>query len=670
MPTKEFANNTIKAVIDGPIKKSVNSVFDGINRGVESLDLYGKYSKAQRLQIKNQLENVKLLGMPSPIKLETIYYPTQILTTIRRRLYEQEWLKQDDPINNKPYSKKTGAKNAPISADEYVEKNKKIVVLGGPGAGKTTFLKFLSLLHASAIDLPHKKTQKELVPFFVQLPHFAKSNQELLDYICESLTKASDEYARDYVCRVFEKDHAILLLDSLDEVPISQRKTVTEQIKIFETRFTNARIVLSCRIADYEETLDNFCEVEIARLNKDAIKKIVYAWFNDDSIKAKKLLGLIQNDDGVATLTETPLLLSLLCIQYRHDLALPKRKSELYRRCVDTLLRDWDTSRGFRRESAYENISDDRKERLFEHISGKFFIELESYELRKDLLIDTVSSFLSKIDLDSSIAAGLIQEIERHHGILEQFSQDSYCFSHTSLQEYFVARHILSRRIEQELVTANIDNENWHPIIEFIVALAENPTPILKTIIKKSEISGLSNFPPMARRTKLLMLLYKCLLSSPFTERETLLLCHKHLVESQISMSHIFISGNVIPIAELSPSGVRHILLHTSRPRPTLGDALQPYRKFTNQILSAPINSYAEACFQGVDNRLEEFTSSLNGVHGYANTALLINLLMPLGISHPNEVLDRLDLIFKNTTGAFFKNISSNSYDYIKTLIK
>lgn len=658
----------LESLTSGPVKQSVNSAFGALNSHIESLDLFKKYSAAQFERIRSQHQHIKLLGMTAPIPLENIYYPTAVSTTIHRRLYEQEWLSGNNTrVPKKRNEIHKSRPKATISAEEYVYDNRKVVILGGPGAGKTTFLRFMALANAKGIASAKIEKNKQLVPFFVHLPQFSKSSATIFEFISEPLKSSTTEYASSYVRRVFKNGRALLLLDSLDEVPTANRSSTLSKIKEFESCFPNARIILSCRTADYEETLESFCEVEIARLGRGAISKIVSAWFESDQEKASQLTNLISSDDGVASLTETPLLLSLLCIQYRHDLTLPRRKVELYRRCVDTLLRDWDTTRGFRRETAYENMSDDRKERLFEHVAGKFFVEHESYEFKREHLIYIVSKFIEKIDLNESHSCGLIDEIDRHHGIIERLSQDSYCFSHTSLQEYFVARHILAQRSEFDLVSKNMDNESWHPVIEFIVALAENPASILDLLIQKSNVSGLSNFPPMARRTKLLMLLYKSMISAPFVDRKTSALCYQHLVNTQLAMAKIFINGKVIPFAELGPSGVRHILLHMDRPRPTLGDALQPYRRLANQIFLSPITGYAQECFTAADELINGVASG-RSKNKFIDLTLSINLLIPLGQQFPEDVVKRLNALpGESGKDSLIEKLLSNSIKYINS---
>lgn len=656
----------VKKALEGPIKQSVGAVFDTVNRKVEAFDLRGKYAKAQKRQIKTTHANIKLLGMTSPIPLARIFYPTHVSTTIRRRLYEQEWLSENASIATSSKKVTSSKKTANIDAAKYVEANPKVVVLGGPGAGKTTFLRFLALMHADLIE--NAPTHSESLPFFVHLPHFAKTNLGLFEFAIESLIKSTDQYATDFVSKAFNAGKALLLLDSFDEIPRAQRSDVVVRIKSFESLYPNVRIVLSCRTADYEEPLPNFCEVEVSRLSHEAIGKIIRAWFDGETSKATALINLIKNDGGVEELTETPLLLSLLCIQYRHDLQLPKRKTELYKRCLYALLRDWDSERGFSRDTSYEGMSDDRKERLFEHIAGKFFIEQESYEFKKEQVLNVVGEFIACLDIPTTEASPIIDEIERHHGIIEQVSQDFFSFSHTSMQDYFVARHLLSKRIELDEITKNFENENWHPVIEFVLSLAENPSAILDLLIRKSEMKGLSNFPPMARRTKLLMLLYKGMLAAPFVSKELSNECYEHLVTSQIQMTRIFKSGKLIPFPELGEFGIRHLLFHMDRPRPTLGDALGPYRKFSNQILTSPLNGYATICFKACDAfQLSKPKSPLDSLEVLANYATFLNLLLPLAAEWPKEVADRLQDVEKKIGVGFVKDITKRSLSFIES---
>jgi hypothetical protein len=122
------AEATEKALqwFEGPIKQSIKSVFDGINAGVESLDLFNNYHNAHIETLKQEVQFIKLLGMTQPSLLKQLYSPARVSTTIRRRLFTDEWI---SPTRNSPLKV---SDTQLVAGDEFIEGRKRIAVLGGP----------------------------------------------------------------------------------------------------------------------------------------------------------------------------------------------------------------------------------------------------------------------------------------------------------------------------------------------------------------------------------------------------------------------------------------------------------------------------------------------------------------------------------------------------------
>ena len=633
-PSNVNVNVPILSWFDEPIKQSIRSVFNDINTATEALDLAHKYRRNHFRRLRETIRNIKILGMSEPMSLTDLYSPAMVSTTIYRRLYEQEWLSASDTGASSPVRRRQVGRLT--RADEFIENHSRVAVLGSAGSGKTTLLRHLALAMCDKVVFANTKFKTSRFPFHVHLPRYARETAgktSIPDYLAKKLTRYTDSYAPKFVMRLLDRGLAVLVLDSLDEVPPSVRKAVVEQVRETATGYPECQIVVSCRTADYEPIHDSFYEVEIARLTEKAIRTIVNAWFQQERKKAKELLGHLQRDASVKSLCETPLLLSLLCIQFRHDLALPQRKTELFRRCIDAFLRDWDANRGFRRDTVYSNLSDDRKEKIFESVARMALIGGVRYTFPEEDVVRCIESCCDLFGLQLNDAKSILEEIEAHHGILERFSVDSYMFSHPSFQEYFAARNLLSQRQELEAIRKNFDDERWAGVIEFTTTLHGNPTPLLEYLARKSQLGSVKNFPTMARRTQTLLLLYRCLASGvniPNRTREEL---YRKIVAAHGHMSKIFRNGGVFPIAVLVQDGVRYSYLYYKR-RPTLKSALQPLRRLANEILLVPSELYAKIAL----SRLDDISFEGSDHSALESVAATLCLAVPIASSRPQEV--------------------------------
>ncbi|MBS1155805.1 MAG: hypothetical protein H6R07_1729 [Proteobacteria bacterium] len=618
--------------LDDIIRDSFTSVFNGVNEYVEAMDLFNKLKKAHFESLIMQVGSIKILGMPYPVSLEKLYYPTRVSTDIRRRIYTSEW-------TNLSGHKETRKKNlaAEQAGDSYANKFDRIVVLGGPGAGKTTFLKFLALAYSNQDILKKTNLESTYFPIFVHLPSLAKDNCDVIDYISTLLLSKGHIHARAFYQKIFKDGKAAIFLDSLDEVPKEHRSRIVSEINSISQTYPNSKVIVSCRTADYEQILLNFCEVELARLTRDAVCSIVNAWFDKDKSKGELLISLLNNDDTVGSLTETPLLLSLLCIQFKNDLALPKIRTELYRRCVDALLRDWDTTRGFRRDTAYSQLSDDRKERIFESVAGNSCDVNVEYEMLEETVLEYIANAVERFGLDSNDAKGILREIESHHGILEKSSVNTFEFSHGTMHEYFAARYFIAKRQEFEILKKKFHDEQWHNIILFMVSIVDDSTAMLEFLVGKSSMESKQNYPALASRLSHLLLLYRCLAAGVSIPAKTRILICDHLVNSQIQMLKIINKDGVLPYAVKTKTGVRNVLFTYKKIRPTINNILQPYRSLMNEIISYPISEYIDSALKRIN-----IVSSIEENNTFEKIGILTCLLVPISDACPTEFISRM----------------------------
>lgn len=649
--------------IDGPIKKSFQSVFDGLNTSTEALDIFKKFRNNHFKTLLKKVSLIKILGMSEPIPILDVYSPTYVSTTIHSRLYETNWYSQKGPVGRD--LKDTKKSKDVICGDVFIEDHDRIVVLGSAGSGKTTFLKYLALAYSDKRVFKSSKLKTSKLPIYISMNSYTnefEKTESIFKYIADSLRRKTNDFAEHYISRILKKGLAVVFLDALDEVPKKYRKNVFDKINEFADDYPDVKIVLTCRTADYDEPFETFYEVEVVKLNKNAIEKIVKGWFKDDRKNANLLLRHLEHDKDVLGLSETPLLLSLLCIQFRHDLTLPKRKTELYRRCIDTFLRDWDTSRGFRRTTAYESLSDERKHRIFESIAGKYTKSDQITLIFPEEELNTVvGDCCLKFGILEKECSNVLSEIEQHHGIVERYSKDSFIFSHPSIQEYFAARFFIAERNDFDVLKDNFSDTQWFNIIEFLVSMHPGPDRIFEFLISNSEMKGLKTYPAMARRTKILWLIYRCLSVEPYINQELRERCYKHIFRSQLEIAKIYGEGRIFPIAVLMKNGVRHTYYYIDRIRPTLREALQPLRWLSNEILLSPSEYYSQLVWDYIEKHA--FNDKMLG-----NELLIANLLtlcIPISSSKPKNIKKFLEKIIREKGKDIIARFSKESLDVI-----
>src|SRR5436305_3915566 len=155
------------------------------------------------------------------------------------------------------------------TGDEAVEKSpqKRVVILGGPGTGKTTTLKYLAAERArKALDDPDAP-----LPIFLTLPALARSGKTLQRYLVDLVEDMKTEsiYA-EALWKEVEEGNAFLCLDSLDEVTPDLRSRIIELINSWAAEKGNTWIIGS-RFTEYKGgqfKQGQFSEWELLPMNR------------------------------------------------------------------------------------------------------------------------------------------------------------------------------------------------------------------------------------------------------------------------------------------------------------------------------------------------------------------------------------------------------------------
>lgn len=428
--------------------------------------------------------SLKLLGMQQAVPLESVYTAVRFLDALSIRQFaslealERAFRENSDRrLQSRQVSNQDGATVA--HTHQY------LMVLGGPGAGKSTFLRKLGL---EALKGDNGEFGYCCIPVFLELKRFNTDAIDLKTAVIEEFQNFGFPPCEEFALKALEQGQLLILLDGLDEVPKAHQRAMIEAIQTFVTRYDKNRFVASCRIAAYRSSFQHFVDIELADFDDEQIYQFIRNWFQSEHDQLSGTADRcweILNEAGnrpAKELAQTPLLLTFLCLVYNRTQSFPVNRATLYRKALDILLEEWAAEKRIMPGEIYQGLNTDLEKVLLSEIAyygfdrdQLFFTQQELVEQIKTFLADTVDK---PKYLDGR---AILDEIATQQGILVERAEDVFSFSHLTLQEYLTAQYISQdyRQIEN-LVVDHLTQQRWREVFLLVAGLMPNSDELLE----------------------------------------------------------------------------------------------------------------------------------------------------------------------------------------------
>lgn len=370
-----------------------------------------------------------------------------------------------------------------------------LIVLGDPGAGKTTFLKYLALKLATGegADLGLDTRLPILVPLSAYANALAERDVRLDDFVIRYLHDRGADLPFDAMLEeALREGGTLILLDGLDEVQeLGLRQTVAQQVVDFFSLHRRAgnRFVLTSRVVGYRQVrpvCEGLAECMLVDFEDEEIREFVARWTaaletaargntqvaaQEAEREQRELQETIDRNPGVRGLAANPLLLTILALMKRQGVVLPERRVELYDQYVRTLLSSWNRARGLGRPPArdldvVETVRILAPLALWMHQANPGVGLVKQGDLQRKL----EEIYAGRGDAGAEQAARqFLADVREYAGLLLERGAGQYGFIHLTFEEYLAAVGI-ARLGQKEIdpivaiLAEHIDEPAWREV--------------------------------------------------------------------------------------------------------------------------------------------------------------------------------------------------------------
>ncbi|MBF8271814.1 MAG: signal transduction protein [Magnetococcales bacterium] len=395
-----------------------------------------------------------------------------------------------------------------------LHRGKRYVILGDPGSGKSSMLRFLSLVGSvQKLRERYNSVQDDRLFLLISLRDydtFFRGNhyKNFVNYIIDFITSSFNlTVSRNFLEYFLFNGDVVLLVDGVDELPdLNYRKNIRELIREFSMLYPGNTILVTSRFVGYEKEArfdgNDFKHVKIAGLTDKQIDNFIHDWYtirvedeNDCKEHISDLIRIVHNPDAssIRVLSENPLLLAIICLVHRIEAKLPDERVVLYQRCVETILNTWHTWKyrqrreNNNRRGETESINRARLEAI------AYWMQLLKgagapgrATVSKGELIGFLSEHIVSIEENNKsdsfeIAKEFLRFVKERAGLLVEVTVDRYSFVHLTFQEYLASEHLLTLSefggVDElwKFIEDKCEIPHWHETLRLLVSSLKNP---------------------------------------------------------------------------------------------------------------------------------------------------------------------------------------------------
>ena len=450
-----------------------------IHPGAPDPAVAAKRTYLQKLRTRCNRLAIPIDGDESrPITLRDIYIDLDTRTRVSLTKAEKA-ARRENNTNDR-------AEDRVLPVMEAAARQTRLVLLGDPGSGKSTFVNqlasHLAMLQLGELSDAPPGLEPNLLPVVLALRDLAPRLFGL------DLRGGADEQRRvlcgavwaEWRAQLAEHDAAafaetlnntlisgnvLLIFDGLDEVAEDARERARAAVNAIIAEYPRIkRVIVTCRVPSYTEAVkfNGFADHTVAPLTEDQINAFLSKWCaakNTDPDKAAELARAATGDD-LREMAENPMLLTTMALVHHRNTRLPRERVLLYAEAIKVLAERWQSLKdgNTRISPALKAVLEDDRQLwpILEQLAYNAH-DAQSRQHERDLSFGEVITLLSGPHglKDLALAGEFLDYVDQRAGLLigrggVDKTQKTYAFPHRTFQEYLAGCYLLKGRTREQ----------------------------------------------------------------------------------------------------------------------------------------------------------------------------------------------------------------------------
>ncbi|WP_052069522.1 serine protease [Streptacidiphilus albus] len=398
----------------------------------------------------------------------------------------------------------------PQRAEQALSGQRRVLIRGAAGSGKTTLMQWLATVTARRELPPPLAELRDCVPLLLRLRTLVRlgelpAPEDFLAAVAKPLTGLPG--AAGWVTEQLRRGRLLLLVDGVDEVPEADRPRVRDWLLELLAAYPDARYVVTTRPSAVREgwlSQAGFTELELLPMSRADVATFITTWHlaadagpdddgNDDDRSERingwrdALLAAVVAKPDLGRLATTPLMCALICALNRdRNGYLPEGRMELYAAALEMLLVRRDRERGIAVREGLR-LSAEQQLTLLQKLAY-WLVTNGATEIERPLAVRKLDDALPSMSAVNGDGEEVLRHLLVRSGLLRQPTVESVDFIHRTFQDFLAAK----AAVEEEdlgVLVGHAHDDQWADVLRMSVGHARpgERAKLLRALLRRAE---------------------------------------------------------------------------------------------------------------------------------------------------------------------------------------